>query len=39
MYANNKDFINPEDYHKLVKNELIELKELAIKLSPFALRS
>jgi hypothetical protein len=34
MFANNKEFINPEDYHKFIKNELIELKELAIKLSP-----
>lgn len=34
MYANNKNYINPEDYHKFIKNELIELKDLSTKLSP-----
>jgi len=34
MYANNKEIIKPEDYHKFIKIELIELKDLVTKLSP-----
>ena len=34
MFTKNKEFVNPEDYQKLIKIELIELKEIAIKLSP-----
>jgi hypothetical protein len=32
MFINNKEYINPEDYNKLIKSELIETKELAIKI-------
>jgi hypothetical protein len=31
MYSNNTEYINPEGYPKLIKNELIESKEIAIK--------
>jgi hypothetical protein len=37
MYANNKEYINPDDYLNFIKNELIELKEIATKLSPIEL--
>jgi hypothetical protein len=37
MFANNKDFINLEDYPKFIKNELIEWKEIATKLTPIEL--
>ena len=37
MFINNKEYLNPspgvEDYNKLIKSELIETKELAIKIS------
>ena len=33
MFANNKEFINPEDYLKFIKNELLEMKDLVTKLS------
>jgi hypothetical protein len=31
MYANNKDYINPEVYPKFIKNELLESKTIAIQ--------
>lgn len=37
MYANNKEYINPYDYINFIKNELIELKEIATTLSPIEL--
>jgi hypothetical protein len=37
MYANNKEFINPEDYPKFIKNELIEWKNIATKLTQIEL--
>lgn len=37
MFANNKEFLNPEDYSKLIKNELIEWKNIAINNTPLAL--
>ena len=37
MFANNNEYLKPEDYPKLIKNELIELKEIAIKASPIEL--
>lgn len=37
MYAKNKEFINPADYPKFIKNDLIEFKEIATKLSPLNL--
>jgi hypothetical protein len=37
MYANNKEYLNPEDYTKLIKNELIELKDIATKLTQIEL--
>ena len=33
MYAHNKEYLNPEDYPKFIKIELIELKEIATKLN------
>ena len=32
MFANNKEYLNPEDYPKFIKNELIESKDIAIKI-------
>lgn len=32
MFANNKEYLNPEDYPKILKNELIESKDIAINL-------
>jgi len=34
MFANNKEYLNPEDYIKFIKNELlpVELKDIATKL-------
>jgi len=37
MYALNKEYINPEDYPKFIKNELIEWKDIATKLTPIEL--
>ena len=37
LYANNKEFINPEDYPKFIKNQLIEWKEIATKSTPIEL--
>lgn len=37
MFAYNKDYINPETYNFLIKRELLELKEIAIKLNPIEL--
>lgn len=37
MFANNKEYLNPEDYIKFIKNELIELKNITIQLSPIEL--
>ena len=37
MYVNKKNFINPDDYPKFIKVELIELKEIAIKTTPIEL--
>ena len=31
MFAKKKEFLNPEDYPKFIKNELMESKEIAIK--------
>ena len=31
MFSNNKDFINPDAYPKWIKNELLESKEIAVK--------
>lgn len=33
MFVNNKNYLNPDDYHKFIKNELIELKDLVINIS------
>jgi hypothetical protein len=30
MFANNKEYLNPENYPKFIKNELIESKDIAI---------
>jgi len=30
MFATNKEFINPENYPKLIKTDLIESKDIAI---------
>jgi hypothetical protein len=32
MFANNKEFINPELYPKLIKIELLESKDIAVNL-------
>ena len=37
MYANNKEYINPEEYPKLIKNELMELKNITINSTPIEL--
>ena len=37
MYAINKEYINPENYSKFIKNELIELRDFTIKLTPIEL--
>lgn len=37
MFANNKDFINPEDYPKFIKIELLEWKDIATKSTPIEL--
>jgi len=37
MFANNKKFLNPKDYPKFIKIELIELKEFTLKLTPIEL--
>ena len=34
MYANNKEFLNPENYPKFIKNDLIVWKEIAINNTP-----
>lgn len=31
MFAHNKDFINPEDYPKFIKDDLLESKDIAVK--------
>lgn len=33
IVVNNKNYLNPENYHKFIKKELIELKDLAINIS------
>ena len=37
MYENNPEFLNPEDYIKFIKNQLIEWKEIATKSTPIEL--
>jgi len=37
MFALNKEYINPEDYTKFIKIELIEWKDIATKLTPIEL--
>jgi hypothetical protein len=37
MFVNNKEYLNPEDYHNFIKIELLELKEFAIRLPPIGL--
>jgi len=37
MFENNKEYLNPEDYHNFIKIELQELKEFTIKLPPIEL--
>jgi hypothetical protein len=32
MFANNKEYLNPGDYPKFIKNELQESKDIAIKI-------
>lgn len=34
MYVNNKESFNPHAYPNFIKNELIELKEIATQLMP-----
>lgn len=37
MFANNKEYINPDDYLNFIKIHLIEWKEIATKLTPIEL--
>jgi hypothetical protein len=37
MFAQNPDFIKPENYPKLINNELIEWKDIATKSTPIEL--
>jgi len=30
MFVKNKEYLNPEDYPKFIKNELLESKDIAI---------
>jgi len=37
MFVQNKEYLNPEDYINFIKIELMEMKEIALKLPPIEL--